>query len=116
MKVIGRTQNGLIVEASISEMCSVCGFDYESERRDARNKAEARNGYSRKDAFEIGDDIQVNALFGMIRGIQGHDRKLTEAKAMLQAVISGVEMVQPVIRTIKATGEEAALESPVTVP
>lgn len=98
MKIIGKTKNGWIAEASEGELAKICGFDYESERRQAVNAE--RGTYNRRDAFELGDDIQVAQIWSMLRNIQSYERKLIEAKATLAAVINGVDMVVPVVKAV----------------
>lgn len=98
MKIIGKTKSGWIVDASEYELLCICGYDYESDRRTAVNSGRGYN--SNRGAFELGDDIQVAAIWSMLKNIQSYERKLIEAKATLAAVINGVDMVVPVVKAV----------------
>lgn len=107
MKIIGKDNGGFILTATERELMNICGFHYfEGNLR----KEQAGRSYNGSE-FVIGDTIQVTQQFEILKAMQSHDKKLTEAKAMLQAVIASVELVRPVVKEITAAGEEEKVTS-----
>lgn len=105
MKIIGRTQDGLIVEITENEIARACGFDYHNSGpwQEHTKEARERTGYGGGlGNLKIGSTINVSdvhAWFGEVRdretkAIAGA-RALTDLAAMITVGLPTVIIPPP---------------------
>lgn len=84
MKIIGTTagRGQYLVSASDDELARVAGHPYGTQLRESM----------RRD-IQIGDDIEVDAMYDRLKGIRACEKRLIEAQATLRAV---ADLIGPV--------------------
>ncbi len=79
MRIIGKTDNGFILEASGSEL----------EQLDDKYYGHGRYG--------IGSEITVNAMYDQVKFLNRHHSEIEVAKKSLSRIIDNLELIDPFV-------------------
>lgn len=87
MKVIGRTGNGILVEATDDELSRVSGVAYTSSVDKTLTHREGVSGYSDGwRAFNVGAEIQVSPMWDWMKTAREQFEKITKMATLLHGV------------------------------
>lgn len=78
MKIIGRTENANLVEATDLELANVSGYNWERSHPIAKN-----NG---RFAFDIGASFQVHETFEFVQRLRQNQQKCADAAVVMKAL------------------------------
>lgn len=96
MRIIGKGNgNTFLVEATATELARVAGFTYDTQLRAAM-----------RGSFDVGDTINVSALYDRIEGIRASEKGLINAQATLRAVANLLDPVIAYIDQAQSLGAE----------
>jgi hypothetical protein len=83
MKIVGKTDNGYLVETTEREMAISCGFDYESEKGWREHTNDARDKYRGREELKIGGTIEIIAAHNYLNKLREKEATVrTTAKIM----------------------------------
>ena len=91
MKIIGGTESGFILEATKDEVANLAGYYSYNHAPD--------KGYH-KDAFNIGDQVNVDAMYRQLYSLARLGDQVESTKKTLEAAIQLLTIVDPVIRKV----------------
>jgi hypothetical protein len=94
VKIIGKTKDGFILEAHTDELSQLVGWS--STWMQSRN---TKLGYG-NELFRIGEEIAVHAMYDSLTAMAGLEKKMADARAILNTVAGGLTMVDPIIRKV----------------
>jgi hypothetical protein len=99
MKIIGKTKDGFILQATDYELGRLTGHyslsEYEKSLGSEQNR---RYG----GAVQIGDEIQVSAMYSQLTLMATLEKRMADARGILTTVAGGLTMVDPIIREVNA--------------
>lgn len=102
MKIIGKTKEGYILEASSTDLANLVGHYYEGDVK----RAPDQSHYGGNTGFKIGDVINVHAMYDQLNFL-ARERKQCERTALeLENLAARLRLVDPMIRA--SAGEEKA--------
>lgn len=87
MKVIGKSQDGYILQATSEEVANLIGFYY-------------MDG-SVREKVKVGNEIAVNKMYKHLYFLQHHRKQIEDAIGSLNKSIRHLEEVNPVIDSIQ---------------
>ena len=91
MKIIGKTDSGLLLSATETELANLVGFYYSGS-----------NGCPK---FEPGMEIVVHQMYNQLRELKSNEVQLAQVATKLRMVADLLQLNDPVMR--KMTGGEA---------
>ena len=92
MKIIGKTQDGLLISATANEVANLCGYYYES----AQNCPLLRPG----------DEIQISAVYRQLYELKRSAGRMAKTAKELRDVARLLELHDPIINEAsKLAGE-----------
>lgn len=92
MKIIGKTPKGYIVEASESDVANLCGYYFAGA-----------SGYKRP---EIGDTINVDAMYTQLYKSKSYEEDLLKASSSLRAIADSLLPIVPIVNLSVPASEE----------
>jgi hypothetical protein len=85
LKVIGKTGDGYILDASTNEIANLIGYYSDYDMRDNNKK------------LAVGDNIQISAMYKQLHNLKNNEPKLKDTVKMLRGLADSLEPVCPVI-------------------
>ncbi len=94
MKIIGKTKDGFILQASETETYNLVGYY-------SRSDAGGRRPY-----LETGDEIQINEMYHKLYDLKQHQNTLNQTATTLECVARLLREQNPVVRNCSEKKEQ----------
>jgi hypothetical protein len=85
MRIIGKTEEGYILDASTNEIANLIGYYSDYDMRDSNKK------------LAVGDIIQISAMYKQLHNLKNNEPKLKETVKMLRGLADSLEPTCPII-------------------
>lgn len=96
MKVIGRTENGVILSATNDEVARICGFPYPAAAPADLITAKPTERYcASQRVFRVGVTVEVSPMWDWMTKARESFKKLIQGAAMLRGVADILENTPP---------------------
>lgn len=86
MKIIGKTNNGVILEASTDEVGKLCGYYCSSS--------------APRNMIEVGNEIHISNMFQTLYSLAHRHDEVKKAQATLRAMADALELPKPLTESI----------------
>jgi hypothetical protein len=96
MKIIGKTEDGYLVETTEREMAIACGFDWESEKGWIEHTKDAReSGYNGSGKIKIGSTVEIRAGHDYLNSLRTKETTVRTAAKILRELAEMMEAGVP---------------------